>query len=276
MTMRRVCLVVSALLVTVAGCRPSPHRASVAHVRSLDPGHVRAQIVVIDRIAYDTGVVSATDRDALTHELDELASRATHEDASSTTETLSDELRRLADGVRHRPLDRARDGGNLRDQWESLRDSLFVDADWLRHSNRDPIASEDSEPQRLSRADAFQRDRLLIAVRDLEDAAEDGDRDLAGSSVTAASDPSTHDRDVAWQATMRDWQWRITKLERELPSAPAASANADYVGAYREAALAVTSLRNAAGWVPSGRQEWMRDAHAHLRVARQYLARIGG
>ena len=262
-------------VVAGAGCR-STHPTSTAHVRSLDPGHFRPQIAAIDRIAYDTGVISVTDRTELVTQLDELASRTTHEDGSSTIGALSDELRQLADGLRRQSLDSIREDETLRDTWGRLRDSLFADADWLRRDLRDPIASPDTDAShsRLSRGDAFRRDQLEIAVRDLEDAAADGDRDIAGSSVTPQTDASTRERDAAWQATTREFQARLDKVANELPSAPEASGNPDFATAYRETKLAIASLRTATSWLPSMRQQWMGDAHAHIRVARQYLGRI--
>jgi hypothetical protein len=272
------------LLAVLASCgtssgTPSSGTIPIGASRSVDPDYFRPQIVTIDRIVYDTGMVSETDRGELADELDHLANRITRGDPSPVTATLSQNLRQLARGVRERSLDRIRIQGNLSREWERIRASLFADASWWRHSAQDPIASiEPDRPHRsrVSPAARFEQDQLERAVRNLEDAADDGDRDIAGSPVTPVTDASTRARDSAWQVTVREWQARLAKLSGELPPAPAPVGDAIYAAAYRETSAAVTSLRNASGtWMPSGRQQWIADAHTHLREARRYLAQVG-
>jgi hypothetical protein len=239
---------------------------------SLDPGRYRAQIVTIDRIVYDSDAATEADRGELADQLELLAGRTSHDNASPITTALSENLRALAAGVRKRPLPQVRRGG-LAVEWERIRGSLFADAPWWRHSSADPVAA--IEPDRphshTPAALRFEESQLEITVRDLEDVVDYGQREI-GVQSDMAEPRSMSAQDIARQKIVRDWASRIERAAQELPAAPTSLGDSNFAGAHHETQEAIKCLRNGASMsYGAGRMQWTAEAARHLREARGYL-----
>lgn len=270
-------LVLTAAAVGLSGCSAAGASKVPAGVPSLDPSLYRAQIVAIDRIVYDTAAITEVARDTLADQFELLAQRVTSDDASKAARVLSQNLQHLAKEVRARSLTSVRAGDTLQVDWELARGRAFRDAAWWRHNVDDPVASVEADrphpSSRLSPALDLEATQVEVAVRELEDLADDGDRELGGST---GADSNARSGKNAWPE-VRNWQGRIEHEALQVRSTPPTPGNPQLDSAYHQTVEAVKSLRNAASmsYAP-GSLQWIGDAHTHLREARRHLQAVSG
>lgn len=252
-----------------------------AVVRKVDPSPFRNRITALEAIVYRTSRAGLADGGRVASLASDLATavaaKAAPADRAAAAGLLNWSSRLGAEeDVGYGTLDLA----STRAEWERLRDRVFDDASWFRHSGpqldaqQKPVSKTvDPEEVRSLAACARRVDGLITEGR--RTSREIGE--LSGDYVG----PEGRQVLARWKSWSRQWSDDIDRLARSLPPRPAMDDSLGLVMAHQELSAAVQELRmvtygaNDTG-VPfrSERENRFESATLHLAQANQRLENL--
>lgn len=237
----------------------------------LNPELYRAQIVAIDAVLFEDGLLGAEGRDQVGNTLLVLAGVAESQSGNTIANTLGREMRTLAPRVKRTSVGTPLAGSQLRHQWLRIRSSLFNDAAWFRRSSADPIdpaVAGPSPPSALRPATADERVGLDQAIVTIGRLVERAKQDL----------PNAHESDARRQFSA-DAQQEVGLATDQLGLLPQGwGADNYYRAAHAAASEALRNLRMLSGLgvgAPRSSREYLIEkAEGHLRKAREKVAHM--
>jgi hypothetical protein len=155
--MTRLPLILLASLLAACGGVP---QTSMKVAQPLDPEFYRQEITLLDAVVFENGPLDENHQMEVAVGLDRLMRNVRLDDeAPATADTLMHALGNLYALVAGADSSMTIEKSGIREEWSRIRSTYFGDADWFRHSPRDPAGNLASVPA-TDPAVAFQKNGI--------------------------------------------------------------------------------------------------------------------